>query len=86
MVGHIGYRRTYLEALHLKARRLLRHRAGVDIDQGDARAMGRHDLAIREPQATGTAGDDHAEIGHIESRSNVHTHSSGPAATRAATG
>ena len=38
----------------------------------DARAVRRHDLAVREPQAAGTAGDDHAETGHIESRGNVH--------------
>ena len=34
--------------------------------------MRRQHLAVREPEPAGTAGDDHAESGHVETRRNVH--------------
>jgi hypothetical protein len=72
VIGHVGDGAAHVEPLALKPGGLRGDRIGVEVDQRHARAVRREHLAVREPQSTGTAGDDHAEPGHVESRRDVH--------------
>ena len=72
VIGHVGDRAAHVEPVVLQARRLLGDRVRVDVDQRHARSMSGEHLAVREPEPTGTAGDDRAEPGHVEPRGNVH--------------
>ena len=76
MVGHVRGRGPDVEPVARQARRSAATAVAVDVDQRDAGAVRRKHLPVCEPDAAGTAGDDHAESGHIESRGNVHAHSS----------
>ena len=72
VVRHVGDDAPHVEPVALQARRLRGDRAGVDVDQRDLRAVRREHLAVGEPEPAGTAGDDHAETRHVETRGNVH--------------
>ena len=72
MVGHVGDRAAHVVPFVLQPRGLRGDRVGVDVDQRHARAVRGEHLAVGEPESTGTAGDDHAEPGHVEPRGNVH--------------
>ena len=72
MIGDVGDGAPHVEALALQASGLRGDGVGVDVDQRHARAVRRQHLAVREPEPTGTAGDDDAEPGHVEPRRNVH--------------
>ncbi len=72
VIGHVGDRAPHVEPLVLQAGGLRCDRAGVDVDQRNPGAVRREHLAVREPEPAGTAGDDRAEAGHVETRGNVH--------------
>ena len=72
VIGHVGDRAPHVEPFALQAGRLRGDRVGVDVDQRHPRAVRREHLAVCEPEPAGTAGDDHAEPGHVEPRGNVH--------------
>ena len=74
MIGHVGDGAPHVEPLTLQPGGLRGDRVGVDVDQRHPRAVRREHLAVREPESAGTAGDDRAEPGHVETRGNVHAH------------
>ena len=72
VIGHVGDGRPHVEPFALEPGGLLLGRAGVDVDQRHSCAVRREHLAVGKPEAAGSAGDDHAEPGHVELRGNVH--------------
>ena len=72
MIGHVGDGAAHVEPFALQPGGLRLDRVGVDVDQRDARAVRREHLAVGEPETAGSAGDDHAEPGDVETRGNVH--------------
>ena len=72
MIGHVGDGSPHVEPFALEPGGLRRDRVGVDVDQRHACAVRREHLAVGEPETAGSAGDDCAEPGHVETRGNVH--------------
>ena len=58
MIGDVGDGAPHVEPLALQPGGLRRDRVGIDVDQRHPRAVRRQHLAVREPEPTGTAGDD----------------------------
>ena len=72
VIGHVGDGAPHVQPLTLQPGRLRGDCVRVDVDQRHARTVRRQHLAVREPEPACTAGDDHAEPGHVEARRNVH--------------
>ena len=72
VIGDVGDGAAHVEPFALQPRGLRGDRVGVEVDQRHASAVRREHLAVREAESAGTAGDDHAEPGHVEPRGNVH--------------
>jgi peptidyl-dipeptidase Dcp len=71
-IGHVRRDTADVEAVALQAGRLGRNPIAIDVDQRDARAVGRQHLSVGEADTAGTAGDDHTKAGHVKSREDVH--------------